>query len=293
MPEGLPLAVSISVAFSVDKMKADDILVKNINSPEAMGGVEEILTGKTSTLTSGDMYVTGVYTQEQFIRIKEWDTFMQSSALNDANRVITKDCVFFPNEARVEMDENARYSPNGNPTEASMLRFWQMNGIRIEEEVKRTAGRMLTNIPFDSVRKHDVVAVQHPEDDSLVRIVMKGAPEVVLNQCTRYLDNAGNISDFSENGQLDTIAECENTMAKHGLRILAYAYRDYSKQQYDDMAAENNDFTEHHDREILKENLIFAACFGLYDPLREGTEKAIAFARDNQITVRLVSGDNL
>ena len=156
-----------------------------------------------------------------------------------------------------------------------------MNGIRIEEEVKRTAGLMLTNIPFDSVRKHDVVAIQHPDDESIVRIVMKGAPEVVLTQCNQYLNNEGDFSDFGENGQLDTITECEDKMAKHGLRILAYAFRDYSREQYNEMAENNNNFADHHDREILKENLIFAACFGLYDPLRDGTEKAIAFAREN------------
>lgn len=62
VPEGLPLAVSLSLAYSVRRMKDDQILVKNLNSPEVMGTVEEICTGKTATLTSNDMKVRQFYT---------------------------------------------------------------------------------------------------------------------------------------------------------------------------------------------------------------------------------------
>lgn len=58
VPEGLPLTVGISLAYSVMRMKGDKILVKNLNSPEVMGSVDEICTGKTNTLTKGDMKVT-------------------------------------------------------------------------------------------------------------------------------------------------------------------------------------------------------------------------------------------
>jgi Ca2+-transporting ATPase len=58
VPEGLPLAVVLSLAYSVLRMKDDGVLVKNLNAPEVMGRVEEILTGKTGTLTAGDMKVS-------------------------------------------------------------------------------------------------------------------------------------------------------------------------------------------------------------------------------------------
>lgn len=57
VPEGLPLAVVLSLAYSVLRMKDDGVLVKDLTSPEVMGRVEEILTGKTGTLTAGDMKV--------------------------------------------------------------------------------------------------------------------------------------------------------------------------------------------------------------------------------------------
>ena len=57
VPEGLPLTVSLALAYSVRRMKDDQILVKNLNSPEVMGSVEEICTGKTATLTKNEMKV--------------------------------------------------------------------------------------------------------------------------------------------------------------------------------------------------------------------------------------------
>lgn len=57
VPEGLPLTIGVSLAHSVQRMKGDGILVKNLNSPEVMGNIEEICTGKTNTLTKGDMVV--------------------------------------------------------------------------------------------------------------------------------------------------------------------------------------------------------------------------------------------
>jgi Ca2+-transporting ATPase len=61
VPEGLPMTIGLSLAYSVMRMKTDGILVKNLNSPEAMGGVNEICTGKTATLTKNDMKVHAFY----------------------------------------------------------------------------------------------------------------------------------------------------------------------------------------------------------------------------------------
>lgn len=67
VPEGLPLAVSLSLAFSIDTMKRDKLLVKNLNACEIMGTVTEICTGKTATLTKNDMSVNSFYTVGQKI----------------------------------------------------------------------------------------------------------------------------------------------------------------------------------------------------------------------------------
>jgi len=71
VPEGLPLAVSLSLAYSIDTMKKDNLLVKHLESVETMGTVTEICTGKTATLTKNDMQVHSFYTSRLFVTIKE------------------------------------------------------------------------------------------------------------------------------------------------------------------------------------------------------------------------------
>jgi len=141
VPEGLPLAVSISLAYSVEKMQNEQVLVKNIESPEIMGGVEEICTGKTSTLTTGDMYVDKMHV---FGKLLTDPNEIFESRFNKECENILNDCIFFNSTARVEMDDHAIYVPNGNPTECGMLKFMQRNGTNIQDEVKQTAGRILT-----------------------------------------------------------------------------------------------------------------------------------------------------
>lgn len=122
VPEGLPMAVSISLAYSVDKMKKDNILVKNLESPEVMAGVEELCTGKTSTLTTGDMKVRAFYTEGRFIENNRHQILFNSN-LSEKSISLIKDCILFNCDSRVEMDDTAIYIPVGNPTECGLLQF--------------------------------------------------------------------------------------------------------------------------------------------------------------------------
>jgi magnesium-transporting ATPase (P-type) len=122
VPEGLPMAVSISLAYSVDKMKKDSILVKNLEAPEKMAGVEEICTGKTSTLTAGDMSVAAFYTEGKLITVDRPGVLF-GSMLSENSISLLKDSILYNCDARVEMSDEATYEPEGNPTECGMLYF--------------------------------------------------------------------------------------------------------------------------------------------------------------------------
>lgn len=122
VPEGLPLAVSIAMAFSIDIMKRDQLLVKNLEACETMGTITEICTGKTATLTRNDMTVNSFYVAGQAIKNIRHQTFTESG-LNEQVVEIVKDVIILNCDARVEMSEDAKYVPTGNGTEAGMLRF--------------------------------------------------------------------------------------------------------------------------------------------------------------------------
>jgi P-type E1-E2 ATPase len=122
VPEGLPLAVSIAMAFSIDIMKRDQLLVKNLEACETMGTVTEICTGKTATLTQNDMTVNSFYIAGQLYKNSTKYAFVESGI--DKNVIETvKDLIILNCDARVEMSEDARYEAQGNGTEAGMLKF--------------------------------------------------------------------------------------------------------------------------------------------------------------------------
>ena len=197
VPEGLSLAVGLSLAFSVKQMKKDKILVKNMTSPEVMGTVNEILCGKTSTLTKGDMFVSDFYISKRSIKNTKKNTFLNSNL--DENLIqVAQDCILFNATARIEMNEHALYTPVGNPTEVGMLRFLQLNDIAVHDEVKRKHHKELTHVPFSTVRKLETVAVVHPDSDQRVRVIVKGAPEYIFEKCSYFYDTDGSITSMNE-----------------------------------------------------------------------------------------------
>jgi P-type E1-E2 ATPase len=153
VPEGLPLAVSISMAFSVDVMKKDQLLVKKTQAPETLGYIREICTGKTATLTKNDMTVNTFYTVGK--TIENHDHALIHSGLDQTVIDIIRDCVIYNCDSRVEMSIDAKYSPEGNGTEVAMLRFLQANDFNIQDLLiqKQREGEHECCIPFGPVRK--------------------------------------------------------------------------------------------------------------------------------------------
>lgn len=122
VPEGLPLTITISLAYSVMRMKADGILVKNLDSPEVMGNVEEICTGKTGTLTKNEMKITDFYSESRLIRNSRKNTLFNCE-LSDSTLELIKEGILFNCDARIEMDDFAYYVPVGNGTECGLIKF--------------------------------------------------------------------------------------------------------------------------------------------------------------------------
>jgi len=141
VPEGLPLTITVSLAFSVMRMKDDKILVKNLNSPEVMGQVEEICTGKTATLTKNEMRVSSFYAQTLLIRNNRKNTLFNCEL--DYNTIdLIVESIMYNNECRVEMSDKAFYEPVGNGTEVGLIKFLQEAEIPVHEVIKRKLGRV-------------------------------------------------------------------------------------------------------------------------------------------------------
>jgi P-type Ca2+ transporter type 2C len=122
VPEGLPLSIGISLAYSTKQMKAHNILVKRLESMEVMGTVQEIVTGKTGTLTCQDMKVAEWYAMGKCVKNVLKNTMCAyNSGFPERWQEIVKDAIIFNTDARIEMGEEATYIPVGQGTEVCML----------------------------------------------------------------------------------------------------------------------------------------------------------------------------
>lgn len=130
VPEGLPLSISIAMAFSISIFKEDKLLLKKLEACENMGSIHEICTGKTATLTKNDMSVNRFYIAKKSIENRDPDTFMNCGLSEKVIDEIKK-CLYINSDCRIEMSDDALYVPEGNGTEIGLLKFLTDNEIAI------------------------------------------------------------------------------------------------------------------------------------------------------------------
>lgn len=185
VPEGLPLAVTISLAFSVMKMKEENNLVRKLDASETMGGANEICTDKTGTLTLNRMSVRKIYFLD---KVHEGVVSNFNSLPNSA---LLQESVLFNCSARIEKNEVGELEARGNCTEQGLIRYLMENHVNAYEMIRQKEDRVLQVIPFNSARKRACTVVRHPTLEDTVRVYVKGAPEIVLDLCEKYIDKDG------------------------------------------------------------------------------------------------------
>lgn len=180
IPEGLPMTVGVSLAYCVMHMYSNDrILVKDLEKPEVLGQIEEIIFGKTGTLTTENMQVQKFYAQSQMILNSRKNTLVHCN-LSDQVKERIKENICYNSTARIEMSDDAQFVPVGNGTEVSLLSFLQDADHPVQHQVRGRPELMAYQIPFATEFKRSLTAIYHPEIEDTVRVYLKGAPEEVI-----------------------------------------------------------------------------------------------------------------
>lgn len=294
IPEGLPMTVGISLAYSIISMyDKDRVLVRDLKSPEKMGEVTEFCLGKTGTLTTEDMKVISIYAQNILIKNTRADTILNCN-ISDEIESLIKESVIYNNQCHIEMTENAFYVPVGNGTEVSLLKWLQGAEIPVHHIIKHKETHMVARIPFSTVLKRSIVAMQLPHDEETVRVYVKGAPEIVAQSCDSFFDETANKVQFTEENR-DYVMNniMTETMCKNAMRAIALSYSDMSMDDFRSIQAATQDFTVEDSAEQLVNNQTFLGIVALKDPLRPKVKQVIEMASKGGVQVRLVSGDNL
>lgn len=252
-----------------------------------MGGANEICTDKTGTLTKNQMTVMEFYTMEK-VHDRSATYFKELQT----HKLITEG-VLFNCSARIEKNEEGKDITKGNSTEQGIIKFLMDMNMPAYDLIKKKEDNILAFIPFNSLRKKASTVVRHPDDPNLVRVFCKGAPEIVLESCTRIHNESGNVVDLSEKHKRHILEEVVQGFAKKAYRTLLIAYADYTMKDYEQMKLANNNFEKERDREVLETDMAVVCIFALIDPLRDEIIDSVIKCHTAGINIRMVTGDNL
>lgn len=223
VPEGLPLAVMLTLAYSVRKMLIDQNFVKKLSSCEIMGGANNICSDKTGTLTMNKMTVTNIYVgKDKAIKVKD-DTYSWSDYITDP---FHQD--LFNQAIACNTSGNAEHS---SATEQAMLKMMVKLGENFDELRKKHVPEPYVRFQFTSKRKRMSTVIQNcgqNEHGHDARCHMKGAAEIVLECCTYYLDDSGKRILLSEEIKKEFL-QVITLYASQSLRTISFAYKDLKK----------------------------------------------------------------
>jgi Ca2+-transporting ATPase len=247
VPEGLPAILTLTLALGMQRMAKSNAIVRKLLAVETLGSCNVICTDKTGTLTLNQMTV-------------------RETKVNDLKMVNTI-CA---------LCNNASLSDGkviGDPTDAALLLYAEENGYNrrdLEEKYPR-----IMEIPLDSTRKRMTTVNQI---DGERYILVKGAPEVLLEKCSEIEGKEGVCSIKPED--TDSAMKDLNNMTGNALRVLGFAYRKLGHEE------------DLEDKENLERNLIFAGLVGMMDPPRKEAKEAVKTAKKAGIRVVMITGDH-
>jgi len=273
-------------------MYKENCFIRVLAACETMGNCTTICSDKTGTLTENKMTVVEGWYASKYINQNDFRNINLNSTVKsiiEDNCAVNRNCYIVYNDD----DGHPLFKPKviGSKTEGALLQMIRKWGVEEDLHKKKLfnedAGDKLYS--FDSLKKCStaIIRYQSGEEGTTHRIFVKGASEIILEQCSYYLDEEGTVL------KLDTIKKSEIldailSMSANALRTLLLAHKDINisdlPDSWDKEATPPSHFTD---------DLICDCIVGIIDPLREDVYAAVAKAQEAGVMVRMVTGDNL
>ena len=258
VPEGLPMAVTLSLAYSMQRMLRTNNLVRKMHACETMGATTVICTDKTGTLTQNQM------------QVYETDFFAlpgQKLADNDESRLI-EEGIAVNSTASLDHSDPANLSVLGNPTEGALILWLNAHGKDYRD--LRANATIIEELPFSTERKYMATVVSSALLPGKRILYVKGAPEIILGLC-RNID-AG-VSP-------DDIMQRLHAYQNQAMRTLGFAYQ---------VLGDGDKTFE--DGRVVADNMTFQGIAAISDPVREDVPAAVRECMNAGINVKIVTGD--
>jgi Ca2+-transporting ATPase len=280
IPEGLPAAVTITLAIGVSRMAKRNAIIRRLPAVETLGSTAVICSDKTGTLTENQMTVQQVlsggrlyeisgvgYSNEGEISLKIGDTKSVHKAL--------RECLtagYLCNDSRV-VEKEGRFVVEGDPTEGALIVSANKSRSVIGDDIQKF--RRVDSIPFES--EYQYMATLHEGHEGERFVYLKGSFENVLSRCINQMEDDGSVQAIDRT----MVEKYAGDMALHGLRVLAFA-------RMDSVAGK-----ESIDHENIAELLTFLGLQGMIDPVRKEAIDAVKNCYLAGIQVKMITGDHL
>lgn len=258
VPEGLPMAVTLSLAYSMRRMLKTNNLVRKMHACETMGATTVICTDKTGTLTQNQMSVE----ETQFYGLTN-----QALGTDETSRLI-KEGIALNSTASLDLSNPDKPVVLGNPTEGALLLWLRKNGIDYRK-LKEDAN-VVEELPFSTERKYMATVVESAQLGGKKILYVKGAPEIIRSLC-KQIDKNVNTADIDKQ-----LTDYQN----RAMRTLGFAYQVLNDS---DMAIA--------DGNVIAENLTFMGIVAIADPVRKDVPAAVQKCMAAGINVKIVTGD--
>lgn len=281
IPEGLPAALTITLAIGVSKMAKRNAIIRKLPAVETLGSTSIICSDKTGTLTKNQMTVEEIFAGEKLFDVTGVGYEPQGEILLDGEHIepstnrSLNECLIaglLCNDSNLVANVNG-WKIEGDPTEVALITSAQKAGLS-KEEIHEKYSR-IDSIPFES--KHQYMATLHKEADSGRKIIyMKGSVESVLSRCNESLLASGETASF-DSGQYHKVV---NEIALKGLRVLAFAWR----------SCESGKTSISH--EDVSMGMTFLGFQAMIDPPRPEAINAIKACKMAGIDIKMITGDH-
>lgn len=311
VPEGLPLAVTLSLAYSMMRMMKDNNLVRHLSACETMGGATCICSDKTGTLTQNKMTVVRMWHAGKEINdVPKSYVPKNNPAAKEGSMGILNEGICVNTTAYLDTSDPHNIKFVGAKTECALIVMALGYGVDYKEV--REQSHVVHVFPFSSKNKRMSTIIK--KKDSHNRLYCKGASEVVLGLCNKVVDESGNAVPL-ESGTVARLKALIENWASQGLRTLTLAYTDdlsedlvgrlssntnshNNSKSNSDRDNSNNDKEENSDEggdieHQLEKNMTLVALVGIEDPVRPEVPDSVATCQRAGIRVRMLTGDNV
>ena len=288
IPEGLPAVTAVTLALGVASMARQHAIVKRLASVETLGCTSVICSDKTGTLTLNEMTAVELVSQLHAHPVSGTGYspigHIEFEANDDRVSVDTALLAMaLCNDAEAR-DVNGTVELVGDPTEGALVVLAAKGGLDVD--AVRARHPRLTTVPFDSATKFMATVHEVTNDigERRVRVLVKGAPDVLMQRCSSVIDSDGARAAMTEHEH--TLRAHNDRLGTQGLRVLAVAHRELDPEAWSEFVDSGADGAS------LVHDLTLLALVGIVDPPRPEAREAIAVAHDAGIAVKMITGDH-